>query len=226
LAAIDLTSQRGQVEAKTMQATRLLATVDADLTDFNGLYERFFTVIRPSLSPAFPVDLYRHATMSCVTLALGTETAPDSPEADAAERIGIGCAVPPLPALVEALDAVPDRRTEAYNGLIIVDALREKRGLLEDQLRSLPQDTSDMREYVASQRAEARRVEQALNRKKPEYSDAGYSESKARLKDWRQKLDALEFAVDALDANKETWTQTLDLRLAELYRGIALLGVQ
>ncbi len=226
LTAIDLTSQRGQVEAKTIQATRLLETVDADLTDFNDLYERFFSVMRPSLSPSFPVDLYRHATMSCVTLALGTETIPDSPEAQAAERIGIGCAVSPLPALVEALDAVPDRRTDAYNGLIIVDALREKRGMLEGQLRSLPQDTSDMREYVASQRAEARRVEQALNRKKPEYSDAGYSESKARLKDWRQKLDALELAVDALDANKETWTQTLDLRLAELYRGIALLGVQ
>ena len=226
LPAIDLTSQRGQVEAKTIQATRLLATVDEDLKEFNDLYERFFSVIRPSLSPPFPVDLYRHATMSCVTLALGSETVPGSPEGEAAERIGIGCAVPPLPALITALDDVPDLRTDAYNGLIIVDALREKRGILERQLRSLPQDTTDMREYVASQRAEARRVEQALTRKQPEYTDATYSESKVRLKDWRQKLDALEFAVDALDASNKTWTQILDQGLAELYRGIALLGVQ
>jgi len=224
LAAIDLTSQRGQVEAKTIQATRLLATVDRDLSDFNILYERFFEVIRPSLAPPFPLDVYRHAAMSCVTVALGTETAPGSPEAEAAERIGVSCAVPPLPALIEALNDVPERRTDAYNGLIIVDGLREKRGILERRLRTLPQDTSDMREYVASQRAEARRVEQELTRKKPEYSDVGYSESKSRLKDWRQKLDALEFAVDALDSNKDAWTETLDLRLAELYRGIALLG--
>ncbi len=224
LSAIDLTSQRGQVEAKTIQATRLLDTVDSDLSEFNTLYERFFEVIRPSLSPAFPLDLYRHAAMSCVTVALGTETAPGSPEAEAAERIGIGCAVPPLPALIAALNDVPEYRTNAYNGLIIIDGLREKRGILERRLRGLPQDTADMREYIASQRAEARRVDQTLARKKPEYSTDGYSKSQTTLKDWRQKLDALEFAVDALDSNKEQWTETLDLRLTELYRGISLLG--
>lgn len=223
LTAIDLSAPVGQVDAKTAQAASLYASMDMDVGTFDVLFMQFITISKESWDAAFPVDLYRHAVMACLTQPLNAEVEPSTLEAEAAARAGIGCAVLPLPALETALEGSP-QRDAAYDGLRAVDALREKRAILDQRLRALPRDTQDAREYVASQRVEARRVGQELQRRKPEYASDDYETSSARVVEWLKKLDALEAEVDRLESNHDAWEQVLQTRTAELYRGIALLG--
>lgn len=223
LPVLNVSPQIGQVENKTAQSQNALTTIETDLDELQTLVETLQQLPDTTWREPFPLDLYRHALMSCLTLPLNAETVPDSPEANAAEALGVTCAVLPLPPLVEAL-AKDNGRQAATTGLQAVDAMREKRTILEARLRSMPRDLEDMREYVATQRAEARRVEQDLDRRKPEYLDKDFQASKSQLRAWRERLNTLEQAVEQLEARRPGWTSTMETRLAALYRIIATLG--
>lgn len=225
LPALDVSPQIGQVEIKTRQSQNILATIDADLAELESLVDTLQKLPAQTWREPFPLDLYRHALMSCLTQPITAEIIPDSPETQAATSLDITCAVLPLPALVEALANNPDREI-ANSGLKAVDAMRDKRTILEARLRSMPRDLGDMREYVATQRAEARRVEQDLDRRKPEFADKEFQASKAQLKAWRVQLNDLEQAVEQLEARRGAWTSDMESRLAALYRIIATLGSQ
>ena len=225
LKPLDLTAPTGQVDAKTSQTEHLYDVIQGDLSEFDALYGDFSGVAQHTWSDSFPLDLFRHAAMACATQALGAQAEPESPEAVSATELGLACEVVPLPALQTALNASREKET-ALTGLRAIDALREKRTLLEGRLRALPRDTNDMREYVASQRSESRRVDQELERRKPEYNDSDFATSKKRVREWQAKLDALEAAVERLDTSRAEWQTALETRMATLYRQISLLGTQ
>lgn len=223
LPPLDLTTQLTQVQARSAQAERLLETVDSELEAVRSDHAAFRAIPQQTWTGDFPTDVYRHTCMACLIQPRNADVVPGSPEMLAAEEAAVGCAVLPLPALLEALRRSSGRE-EALAGLRAVDQMREKRSIVESRLRSLPREISDMREDIATQRAESRRVEQELERKRPEYSSSDFQTSKARVTAWRDDLDRLEASVHALDERRVAWTQAMESELAEIYRYIATLG--
>jgi len=224
LPPVDLSQQTNQTSRRVEQLRVLEQNLTDNLEKIEELETRFFDP-KLSFDPPFPRDLFRHASMACVTEPPWQEVEPESEVAVVATKLGLTCHVRPLPDLESALSNVsPSNRQAAVNALQSIDNLRLVKAEIELGLREAPQVVQDVLDFIALGRADLRQLENELRRRRPEYTNADFALSSNRIEDTRRRFDELQEYAERMSATLENRNERLMRVLQTTYRGIALLG--
>jgi len=220
----DLTDQTSEIDQTIARVDQIRETIKDDLDRFDALRRQFFEAPSNFYASPFPLDLFKHASMSCLNDPPSDQGSPAPPIAAAADQLGIDCAVAPLPPLVEALQAVPARRDTAVAKLQTIDRIRQIKFRLARRLRQLSSVVRRTRNYLATRRAEARQQTREIERRRPEYRRKEYEEARRRLAAYTARLDALDHAIAGLESAGPAWSRSLGTSIEAIYQDLSRLG--
>lgn len=226
LKPVDLSEQTNQTSRRVEQLRVLEQNLADNLNKIEDLETQYFGA-KLTLAPPFPRDLFRHASMACVTDPPWLEQAvePESEIALVADKLGLTCRVLPLPALESALNEVsPGNRQAAINALQSIDQMRLVKADIELGLREAPTVVQDVLDFIALGRADLRQLENELRRRRPEYTDEDFDLSSNRIDDARRQFDELQEYAERMSSTLDARNERLMRVLQTTYRGIALLG--
>jgi hypothetical protein len=219
----ELSSEKSEVTQTVQRLERIEATMAADLEELTTLEQKFFDEESAAWAPPFPLDVFKHASMSCLN-APYVETAPEPRVKEAADRLGISCAVPAARVFESRLDEAPSRREFGVRKLRQIDEMRSVRARLQARLRQIPAITQRTRNYLASRRAEARKLADELERRRPEYLKKDFEESMRRIEAYRARLDELETSIATVERSQARWSRDLGTVVDGLYKDLSRLG--
>lgn len=220
--ALDLGEQTREVDATIASLQRLDAGVDTELAELSRVVDAIFAAPADTWAAPFPLDAYKHTAMSCLNAPFD-ESAPEPQVREAADRLGLRCAVAAALALEQELQAVDDR-AGALTRLRQVDDVRRRRYELQTRLRQLPALLRRTRAFLASRRAEARQMTAELRAREGEYARKSFSDSLRAIEDYEARLNALEEELTVLDTVTGAWSTTLAEVVERLYIDLSRLG--
>lgn len=223
LAPVEVAPQVERTQSRLNQLVELENSLSSAILVVESLETRFFDA-KISYEDPFPKDLFKHTAMACVTQAVWEEVEPESEPAIVADKLGVKCAVPPLPALETALyELPPPEREEALDAIRVVDKLRHNKAEIDQALLRAPRVIQEVLTWVAAARADLRQTENELNRRRPEYTDDDFELSMTRIRAAREEFDRLEELARRVNATLENRTERLERVMRTTYRGISLL---
>jgi hypothetical protein len=219
----DLSSERSEVAQTIEKLERIESTMASELDQLEALDREFFDEERSAWARPFPLDAFKHASMSCLNAPYVQNDAEPRVQ-EAADRLQVSCAVPAALSLEQRLNEVTTRRAFGVRKLRQIDQMRSVRTRLQDRLRQLPSITRRTRNYLASRRAEARKMVEAIERRRPEYLRKDFQEALRRVEQYRERLDALESSIATVERSIPRWSRTLGTVVDRLYKNLSRLG--
>lgn len=219
----DLTEQVREIDATALRLVRIGETVDDELADLAARTETFFGTSASVWRKPFPLDAFKHTAMSCLN-APYNEAEPEPIVREAAERLGISCAVPAALDLENQLVRAPSQKAPALEKLREIDQVRNVRAQLQTRLRQLPSILRRTRAFVSSRRAEARQMVKNIQSRQSEYGRKSYAEAMAQIERYEEQLAALEREIDELESASGRWSKDLGSIVDRLYKDLSRLG--
>ncbi len=219
----DLSGQNSEVEQTIVRLQEFDESLQGEVESLRAAMDAFFDEPRSSWSPPFPLDAFRHASMSCLN------TPPSAPEPEptlalAAERYRIVCAPPALVALEQRIGEQSGYADFAKRKLGEVDRIRSARTTVQNRLRQIPEIIRRARNYLAVRRSEARQLEADTERRRTEYRKSDYDEAIDRIRRHRRALDRLDESIGELEQAAPRRSRELGDAVDRLYKEMSRLG--
>lgn len=221
--APDLTAQNDEVDLTIERLTRLSETVDGELVELRTRTDAFFDAPQDAWRKPFPLDAFKHTAMSCLN-APYNEAAPEPVVQEAADRLGITCAVAAALDLERRMAEAPSSRAVAMGRLLQIDEVRSLRAKLQSRLRQLPSILRRTRSYLGTRRAEARQMVKDVQSRQGEYSRKSYTEAMVTIERYEARLASLERQVAIVEDSAGRWSKRLAEIVDDLYNDLSRLG--
>lgn len=219
----NLAAQNEEVDLTVERLQRIGATVDDELGQLRQLSADFFGAASGTWDHPFPLDSFKHTAMSCLNAPYNQEP-PEPSVSEAADRLGVTCAVPAALDLEHHLDETPAQRSIALAKLAQVDQLRSVRSKLQSRLRQLPSILRRARAYLSTRRAEARQMIKDAQARQTDYSRKSFDEAMHRIEAYEGRLTALDHQLTELEDASGRWSKQLGEIVDALYKDLSRLG--
>lgn len=224
-------TQRNLVAEQSQRLQHISAVMNADLREFQQLHDAFFAHALDIYASPFPIDLFKQTAMSCLNKP--SSTVGESPEQLAYTRaqlisfrrrfgISLTCVPNELETCINTIvRRTPERLEFALAQLQNVDKLRRLRAKLKRRNTRLKAIIEQQYTRLATWRAEWRKTQAQLDRRRDEFNKNTWSITQTRLNRYKDNIEALKKSIVLLESTSVSWPNTLETLVDRFYRDLA-----
>lgn len=216
----DLTDQSNVVLRRIERTDRIDEVMVRDLAKVELIVGDLATMSTEVFAPPFPLDLFKHVAVNCLN-ASAAETESALEGGALTPPTGFACQPRFLDRLQTRLEAeAPGSKARAFEILHRVDMFHTLRVRLRTRMGKIEEILDSNVRFLASRRADLRKLRTRWKERRPELSTARWKELKQRLARYGDELDRLESSTDALRKSLEGWPGRLDEANRKMYFAI------
>src|SRR5690554_222755 len=219
-APLDLSVSQGQITDDSARLVQIRQVMERDLALLETSRQDFESAPRQIYRAPFPLDLYKYVAVDCFNepYVVRAGAPSQAPAQWTCEPEYLGRL------MVEIEQRVPEHKAAAMQQLQQLDRLRQMRAKLLFRLGQLPGVLGEMRQLLATRRADLRRMRAAEARRRTEYQGSDWQEMERRFERFEQELARLSQEVERLAEETPTWKPRVEAQISALYVHLTTLS--
>lgn len=218
---LDLSVAQQKISNDSQRLVQIRQVMERDLKELEALRLSFESAPQELYAHPFPLDLFKYVAMRCFNDPFDTRAG----DVGASEIDGLTCRSEYAGRLmVELHEQVPQHQAAALGQLTELDRLRQMRAKLLFRLGQLPGVLREMRQALATRRADLRRMRDAEARRRTEYRGDNWQEMERRFARFDQELNNLSTEIEQLAEVTPSWKPLVETQIAALYAHLTSLS--
>lgn len=220
-APLDLSVAQGHISDDRARLVQIRQVMERDLAQLKTSRQDFEAAPRHIYRAPFPLDLFKYVAVDCFNEPYVVR--PGAPSPASAEQWS--CAPQYLGRLLAEIEQkTPEHKAAAMQRLHQLDRLRQMRARLLFRLGQLPGVLGEMRQLLATRRADLRRMRAAEARRRTEYQGSDWQEMERRFERFEQEIAGLSQEVERLAEEVPTWKPRVEAQISALYAHLTTLS--
>lgn len=231
---LDLSVSQGKITDDSERLVNIRQVMERDLAQLEASRKSFESTPTDLYRAPFPLDLFKYVAVLCFNepydMRPAKRAAPQVDEGakeieNEIEKLGDWTCEPEYAGrlMVALHEHVPQHQAAAMHQLTELDRLRQSRAKLLFRLGQLPGVLREMRQLLATRRADLRRMRAAEARRRTEYRGSDWEEMERRFDRFEQELTGLSQEIERLAKVTPSWKPLVEAQIVALYAHLTSL---
>lgn len=227
---LDLSVSQQRIADDRGRLINIRNVMERDLAQLEASRKSFESAPTDLYQLPFPLDLFKYVAVLCFNepydiRAANRAVAQVEEDTKEVEKLGGWTCEPEYAErlMVALHEQVPQHQAAAMEQLTELDRVRQSRAKLLFRLGQLPGVLREMRQLLATRRADLRRMRAAEARRRTEYRGSDWEEMQRRFDRFEQELAELSQEIERLSEVTPTWKPMVEAQIVALYAHLTSL---